>query len=182
MRKPDWANVGGKTIFFVVVAFFVALALFAWKGLGVAGLLLVLPLLAWFASRLIVHGSSGAVGLINRRATSEWEGYYYAFDDIQIRVYEDDGRLWFVARDVLKALGMKDVADSFLARFPDHARLLESEKLTVLDADGLEKLLGRRQDRESVRFLLWMRRDVLKPWAKKKENLSGVADGYRRSE
>lgn len=169
MRKPDWFGIGGKAIFFIVAAFFVALALLAWKGLGMVGLLLTLPVLAWFASRLIVHGSSGAVGWINRKATSEWEGYYYAFNDIQIRVYEDDGRLWFVARDVLTALEMKDVADSFLARFPDDTRLLEREKLTAIDANGLEKLLGNRLDHESVRFLLWMRRDVVKPWERKKQ-------------
>ena len=169
MRKPDWFNVGGKAIFFIVAAVFIAMALLAWKGLGVVGFLLTLPVLAWFASRAIVHGSGGAVGWINRQATSEWEGYYHAFNDIQIRVYEDDGRLWFVAKDVLKALEMKDVADSFLARFPDNARLLEHEKLTVLDSDGLEKLLGNRQEHEAIRFLLWMRRDVVMPWKKKKE-------------
>ena len=168
MRKPDWFNVGGKMLFVIVAAIFIGLALLAWKGLGIVGFLLTLPVLAWFASRAIVHGSTGAVGWINRKATSEWEGHYYAFNDVQIRIYESDGRLWFVARDVLQSLEMNDVADSFLARFGDNARLLEREKLTALDADGLQKLLGRRQDHEAVRFLLWMRRDVLMPWEKKK--------------
>ena len=171
MRKPDWFNVGGKTIFLVVAGIFLAMAALAWKVLGIVGFLLTLPVVAWFASRGIVHGSTGAVGWINRQATGEWEGYYYAFNDIQIRVYEDDGRLWFVAKDVLESLQMKDVADSFLARFPEDARLLEREKLTVLNSDALEKLLGGRQEHEAVRFLLWMRRDVIKPWAKKKEDL-----------
>ena len=177
MRKPDWFNVGGKALFFIGAAAFIGLALLAWKGMGMIGFLLTLPALAWFASRAIVHGSTGAVGWINREATREWEGQYYAFNDVQVRIYESDGRLWFVAKDVLQALEIKEVADSFLARFPAETRWLEGEKLTAINADGLEKLLGKRQDRESGRFLLWMRRDVLKPWQKKKEGLAGPASG-----
>ena len=170
MRKPDWFNVGGKTLFFIGVAAFILLPAFlAWRGLGMIGFLLTLPLLAWLASRLIVHGSGGAVGWINRQATRKWHGNYYAFNDIQIRIHEDDGRLWFVAKDVLLALDMKDVADSFLARFPDEARVVAGTGLTALDSDGLEKLLGKRQDHEAVRFLQWMRREVMMPWEKKRE-------------
>lgn len=167
MRKPDWFAVGGKTLLFAGIALFILLPAFlAWKGMGMIGFLLTLPLLAWFASRLIVHGSSGAVGWMNRKAAAEWHGVYYAFNDVQIRIYEDEGTLWFVAADVLKALGMKDVADSFLARFPDEARVMPGSKLTALDPRGVEKLLGKRDDRDSVRFLLWMRREVVKPWEK----------------
>jgi hypothetical protein len=39
----------------------------------------------------------------------------------------------------------------------------------ALDPDGVEHLLGKRNDHEAMRFLTWMRRDVVAPWEKRRQ-------------
>lgn len=106
---------------------------------------------------------------MSRQPLMKWQGSYYAFNDVQVRVYEDEGELWFVASDVLSAVGMRGLPDSFLAIYPDGSRVVAGTRLTALNAESLEQMLGKRNEHEAIRFLQWMRREVVKPWERKRE-------------
>lgn len=165
-----WDDIAAKAYFGLGIVALVAIpAVLAWMGLGLIGLLFALPLLAWIASRLIVNEGGVFFSWTSRQALGKWQGTYYSFNDVQVRVYEDDEELWFVVGDVLKSVGLKGVPDSFLAIYPRDCKLLEGTRFTVMNPTGLEHMLGKRNDREAIRFLQWMNRDVMRPWQRKRE-------------
>lgn len=167
---PRWDDIAAKLYFALGVAALLAIPFFLWWiGLGVIGLLAALPMLAWIASRLLVSHGGAAFGWIASLPMARWQGAYYSFNDVQVRVFEDEDELWFVAADVLKALGMRGVPDSFLAIYPDGSRVVPGTRLAALNPAALEKMLGKRNEHEAIRFILWMKREVVMPWERKRE-------------
>ncbi len=165
----DWYGLFGKLWFAlgVIVLLVVPVGL-AWMGLGLIGVLFAAPIFGYVASRLLLNVGGGALTWMSRMPMRKWQGVYYAFNDVQVRVYEDDDQLWFVATDVLKSLDMRGIPDSFLAIYPDGCKVVPGTRLSALNPAALEAMLGKRNEREAVRFLLWMRREVVKPWEKKR--------------
>ena len=167
--KIEWDKVAARAYFAVgVLGLVVVPAVLAFMGLGIIGLLFVLPILAWVAARFLVHGGAEALAWMSREPLGKWEGTYYAFNDVQIRIFEDDGKLWFVVGDVMYAIGMKELPESFRAVRPRDVRVVPGTRLKALDPAGLEHLLGKRNEHESIRFLNWMRREVVRPWERKR--------------
>src|SRR5262249_18436629 len=74
------------------------------RFVGSIAMFLALPFIAWGASRVFVDATHGAIATIGDKHLEEWEGKYYEFAGIHVRVYEVRDRLWFVADDVIKAL------------------------------------------------------------------------------
>ena len=58
---------------------------------------------------------------------------------------------------------------------PREVRVVPGTNLKALDPEGLERLLGKRNEHESIRFLNWMRREVVKPWERKRAYSSATA-------
>lgn len=168
--KVEWDKVGGRAYFlFGVLALMAIPAVLAYMGLGIIGLLFSLPILGWIAARLLVHGGASAFSWFASAHAREWEGAYYAFNEVQVRVYEDDGQLWFVVPDVLRSIGIKQVPAAFRAVHPGDVKEIPGHRLKALNPKGVEHLLGKMRDHEAGRFLLWMEREVVKPWQKKRE-------------
>ena len=40
---------------------------------------------------------------LRRKPLEAWQGHYYAFNDMQVRVFDDGERLWFCAIDIVKS-------------------------------------------------------------------------------
>ena len=137
--------------------------------IGPGVLLFAIPLIAWFASRALVHGTPGIARVASDAAVAEWQGRYYAFDDFQVRVYEDDDRLWFAVPDVLRAIRWKRLPQGFAATQRHRLRRVEGKRLDVTDLAGLEALLGASREQDCGRLLRWARREVVAPWEKKRE-------------
>ena len=141
-----------------------AAALF-FRMMGVIGILLALPVVAWGAGRVFVDMTHGAISTIGDKHLEAWEGSYYEFAGIHVRVYEIEGRLWFVAADVIKALNIEA-----------NARLLASAKAREIAGTGLpgftaeaaEAFVIAHAPQDAARFVNWMRREVLVPWERKK--------------
>ena len=168
--KVEWDKVAGRAWFAVGVLALVAIpAVLAYMGLGIIGLLFALPILAWIGARLLVHGGASAVSWMSLAHARKWDGAYYAFNDVQVRVYEDDGQLWFVLPDVLKSIGLKETPAAFRAAHPGDIRDIPRHALKALNPQGVEHLLAKCHDHEAGRFLHWMQREVLKPWEKRNE-------------
>jgi hypothetical protein len=168
--KVEWDKVAGRSYFILGVLALIAIpAVLAYMGLGIIGVLFALPILAWIGARLLVHGGASAFSWLSMAQYKKWEGAYYAFNDVQVRVYEEDGQLWFVLPDVLRSIGMKEVPAAFRAVHPGDVRDIPGHRLKGLNPQGLERLLAKAREHEAGRFLLWMQREVVKPWEKKKE-------------
>jgi hypothetical protein len=147
------------------IGMWIGFRFFGGSGMALA-LLFCAPFLAWGVARMAVEGTDLGFRWMSNRAVEEWEGIYYAFNEVQIRIYEDEGQLLFVAADVLKATGIPVIPDSLLATV---GREIPGTHLTGLSMPALEKLLLDRNDHEARRFLLWARREVLAPWERRRE-------------
>ena len=104
-----------------------------------------------------------------------WQGRYYRFNDVQVRVYEVGGELWFVDRDVCQSCGLPfDL--SFGARFPPahHDRIAGTREWGFSEA-GLESFLAPSRETEAGKFLLCARREVLAAHRRKQENAARLA-------
>ena len=135
------------------------------RVMGIIGILLALPLVAWGASRVFVDMTHGAVAGIGDGHLEEWEGSYYEFAGIHIRIYEIDGRLWFVAADIIKALNIEANARLLASAKP---REIAGTGLPALTADKVEAFVLAHAPQEAARFVNWMKRDVVAAWERKK--------------
>lgn len=168
MRWP-WHDIAAKAYFVLgVLALIVVPATLAMMGLGLIGFLLCLPLAAWLVSRILVSRGGGIVDNAQRKAVQEWHGAYYAFNDRQVRVYEDDGRLLFVATDVARALGWKALPQRFTSTHASRLRPIPGTKLQALDLEGLDLLLGKMREPACGRFLRWAHNEVVRPWERRR--------------
>jgi hypothetical protein len=103
--------------------------LLIWRG-GALGLLAI-PMIGWVASRWIVYGLARLKQRAERDATHDWEGHYYEYGGLQVRVYWDASRLWIVADDVFQQLATQVAA-------------AECERMAARSGTGLTKIPGQR--------------------------------------
>jgi hypothetical protein len=168
---PNWAFLIVRV---VVSLSFCALATWiGWKLGGkpwmLLGLVFSSPAFGVAIAKPLVELSHEGLGWLAAQPLKEWEGRYYEFAGVHVRIYEDRGELWFAAKDVITAIAIPANADSLLAVYPSGCKALDG--LTCLAMPTLEKLLSAHPGPESGRFLLWARREVLGPWEKKRSAL-----------
>ena len=135
------------------------------KAWALVALLVSAPTVAWLITRPLIEVMHEGFTWVGNQPLEKWQGNYYQFGSVQVRIF-DDGQLWFAAKDIIEVTGVKANADSLLAVYPGGCKVLDG--LTCLNAPSVEKLLASRSGTESGRFLLWMRREVIAPWERKR--------------
>jgi hypothetical protein len=145
-------------------------AAMTWGGWKLGGLkyalvafVLSTPAIAVAIARPLVELIHEGFTWTSRQPLKKWEGNYYEFGGVQVRVVEDEGELWFAADDVIRATGVPVVGGTLL-----ETRELAEWGFAALSIDGVEKVLGRHRSHESGRFILWARREVVTPWQRKR--------------
>lgn len=96
-----------------------------------------------------------------RKPHEAWQGRYYEFNSVHIRVLEEDERLWFCVADVAKACGMRLVPVAL-------PNVRPVDGLLCLAIEDLEALHRTHPEPELGRLLLWARRYVITPWERKR--------------
>ena len=162
---PNWA--------LLLVRFLLAAsgsALMTWIGwkLGEKPLALIAfvvscPLIGAALARPLVELFHDGLGWLSAQPLDKWQGNYYEFGGVQVRVFEEDGALWFAAKDVVKATGISASADMF-----HEGRVLPGANLRCLSITDVEILLATHPGHEAGRFVLWAQREVITPWARKR--------------
>lgn len=146
-----------------------AISWIGWKLGGKPWLLVAMvfssPLIGVAIARPLVELTHEGFGWLWHQPLSEWEGAYYSFNGVHVRIYEHEDTLLFVAQDVLKALG---IPQGLVALRSRHLVRIPGTRLEALSPRALEALLAERTDYEVGRFLLWARREVVAPWEKKR--------------
>ena len=130
---------------------------------GIIGFLFSTPIIGVAIAKPLVEMIHDGFGWLSGQPLKKWEGNYYEFGGVQVRVVEHDDALWFAAADVIKATEIKAHA-----RTLEESRLIPGLSFPFLDIDGVESVLGRHRSHESGRFILWARREVLAPWERKR--------------
>jgi hypothetical protein len=154
-------------VYVFVIGLLVAWPLY--KGFGIFGILFALPIIAFGAARMIPDLVQGGLIWVSDKQLEQWEGKYYEFATVQIRIYEYEDELWFAIADIAQATGLKINADAQLAVYQAGCRVLPGTGNRVcMTAPTVEKFIAKHPSQETGRFLLWMQREVMMPWDRKK--------------
>lgn len=137
----------------------------AWIWVSRVVAILLVPLFAWIASRVVIHSGIGLVGHARRSALSEWHGRYYEFAGVHLRCFEEDGELVFLEEDVLSVLGRE--GSSLVALFGPNERIRHADGNWGLTPQGCERLLRKAAHREAGPLLLWLQRQAYGPHRKR---------------
>ena len=165
--KPGW-----KAFNVAVVAVLVAIPAWGlWKALGLIGLVLCIPIAAWFISRALVHGGEGLLSWLSTAPLAKWNGSYYQFNNEQIRVYEHRDRLLFVGEDVLRAAGITKATTAHMAVHAEEMSEIPGSRQRGFGIRQIERLANEYPGTDAGRLLLWAQREVVGPWEKKRERL-----------
>ena len=139
----------------------------AWIWVSRVVTILLVPLFAWIASRVLIHSGIGLVGHARRSALSEWHGRYYEFAGVHLRCFEERGELVFLEEDVLAVLGRE--GSSLVALFGPNERIRDGEGNWGLTPQGCERLLRKAAHREAGPLLLWLQRQAYGPHRKRND-------------
>ena len=149
-------------------------AVFTWVGWkmggkewALIGLVFSCPLVGVAIARPLLEVSHAGLSWLAERPLREWHGNYREFNAVHVRVYEHEGQLWFVARDVMRAIGVPHLPDALLTRTGDCAPL-PGKGLMAFTLAGLEAFVNGR-GHEAMGIVLWAQREVVGPWLKKRE-------------
>lgn len=165
---PNWALL---LVRFALSAAFCALATWiGWKtgekAWALTFFVFSVPVIGVAIAKPLVELSHEGFSWLAGAHSREWHGAYYEFNGVQVRVYEDDERLWFAAADVLKACGMKAIVETMLAIYPTNCARIG--RIVCLDLEGVEKLFADNPKTELGRLTVWAKREVVTPWERKR--------------
>jgi hypothetical protein len=126
------------------------------------------PLIALCVLWPLWRGGKLLLSQMRESPLAPWQGRYYAFDNVQIRVLVDEeDRLLIVASDVLDALrirGRDRQPDRIRAIVgPDGFRTVPEMEESVFTEAGLQEWLNRSSRRDVLRFARWLRTQVSDP-------------------
>lgn len=91
----------------------------------------------------------------------------FHYGDEQVRTYEEDGQVWFIATDIARILGHRDATDAIRGLDADEkgtkiVRTLRGEqKLTSVSEAGLYTILVRARVEAAKPFRRWVTHEVL---------------------
>src|SRR5437763_10303467 len=134
----EWSNWALLLARFVLGA--TACAFITWVGwkLGqrtwaLTAFVFSIPLLAVAIAKPLVELVHEGFGWLSDQPMRKYQGSYYAFNNVQVRVIEGDDRLWFSAADVLRACHLRAVPTLLPG-------VQELDELPCLDMAGLQSL------------------------------------------
>jgi hypothetical protein len=99
-----WRYVAGILVFGGVAGYLVRKGLASesdMKTLYFVVALLVVPAVAWYVSRLMVHGGFDFADRLRGNLKKEWNGIYYEYGTVHLRAREHGEALVFVEDDIL---------------------------------------------------------------------------------
>ena len=140
-------------------------ALFA-SGLGFLAMLGI-PIFAWYASRILVHGGFGLWSYATQGVKEEWNGRHYEFGGVRLRAEETEDGLVFVEDDLLAAI--EQPKSRTLELFgPSERYRLEPSKLMALTRRGAERLLSKCPHRDAKKLMLFLQREAFFPFERRR--------------
>ncbi len=141
-----------------------------WRAFGASGLVFAAPLFGVLLARPLID-LAGDLGRATRGlALDDIEGRHYAFKGLHIDVAEDaDGRRWLRAADVRKAVPGLPADASLLHLFPAGTRRAGRRRAVGVEAETLRQALDRSSEPQTLKFRLWLEREVILPARRQRE-------------
>lgn len=163
-------------LFAVRLALSSAILYFVYAKMGAIPFLLATPIAGVLLAKPIIEAGGNWLHWTSKQPYEEWQGRYYAFANVQIRMIEVGKELWAVDADLLRVIGEKPTLMlGSIYGTEDYDQLPES-KLYAFSPTGAEKVLMKSDHYEAKRMLLWLKREVYKAHQRKldiaRENLA----------
>jgi hypothetical protein len=183
LPPPEFERKARRTAAWTVVAallfYAVALRMAVFAYGPVLGFVVCTPVLAGYASWLLLHNGSAGLSVMKWLALRRINGQRHFFDEHAIDVRTVDGRCRVAARDVLAALGetggprmlhrlrVQCGPEGFFEDEDGHWWFDEAAILQWLDASG------RTREHRTQRLRLWLEREVF-PVLRRREERRGT--------
>jgi hypothetical protein len=139
-----------------------AFGLLVASGWGMLAALFLLPLFAWYASRIIVHGGFGIWNYATHVAKAEWNGRHYEFGGARLRAEETDDELVFLEEDLLAVIEQPDSKTVQLFGPKERFLLTNCDEMALTQA-GCERLLVKCPHRDAKKLMLFLQREAFYP-------------------
>lgn len=104
-----------------------------------------------------------------REPYAKWQGQYYEFANVQIRILARDDGLWFCAADVLQVLGEKPAVNLNTIYDGNDYRHFAEEGFAAFSERVVALVLQQSRHPEAARMWLWLQREVIKQHYRKRE-------------
>jgi hypothetical protein len=142
---------------------------FGMNAISAAYALLIFVPCSFMLSKPLISWAGVLGAYLIRQPYVKWQGNYYEFSGSQIRICPVDRTLWFVDTDVLCVIGQKSSAH-LKTKFDVHEYdVIPSTWQYGFSEEGVEKLLRESGHPESKKMLVWIQREVVKPYRRKLE-------------
>lgn len=166
--KPEWPNWAFLLLRIVLSVGFSAAATWFIRSISggdkawtLTAFVFTIPVIGFAIARPLVEFVHEGFGWLSAHPMMKYQGRYYAFNNVQVRVIEGEDRLWFSASDVLAACNIRAVPALL-------SGIAELDGIPCLDMAGLQKLHEGYREPELGRLTLWAQREVITPWERKK--------------
>jgi hypothetical protein len=153
-----------------------------WKMGGLIPAVCSAPIWGVLLAKPILEGLAGYYSWAKKQPYIPWQGRYYEFESIHIRVFEDDvGHLWFCDKDVLQALGQSVSKTYRIAYAESDYREIPGERLMGFSENIVILVVSRIRHPSAGKFKFWLEREVLAPHHKRRE-MAGLQSSVRHQE
>jgi hypothetical protein len=153
-----------------------------WKMGGAIPAVLTIPIWGILLAKPILEGVAGYYSWAKKQPYVPWQGRYYEFGNIHIRVFEDDfGHLWFCDKDVLQVLGQTVSKTYQFAYGESDYRVIPGERLQGFSENAVILVVSRIRHPSAGKFKFWLEREVLAPHHNKREK-AGLPSSARHQE
>jgi hypothetical protein len=130
--------------------------------------LLLVPFIAWFCSRLLVHGGMSMATGLHGKLKKEWNGIYYEFATVHLRALEHGDALVFVEDDILAVIEQPESGTLQLFGSAERLRIADGGWRVLTEA-GCRRLLVKCPHKQAKALLLYLEREAFGPYAKRRE-------------
>jgi hypothetical protein len=167
-----------------VVAMFVVRAglgaLVVWltyRYIGLIPMLFAIVGAAVLVAKPIIEAGDTWISWAKTQPYEKWHGNYYEFAGTHIRIYPVGDTLWFAGADVMRVLGKKPDLMTESTFSANEYGPIPDTGLSGFSEAGVERLLRASDHYEARRMLLWIQREVIKPFRRKRELAQSRAGG-----
>jgi hypothetical protein len=143
---------------------------------GLLGIVLAAPVAGALLSRMLIDAVAGGYWTLRAHAYADVQGRHYAYRDIPISVTEDaDGNRWLRVKDIRVILPNLP-KDATLGRIePERTSAASNGADMHIRADALLQWLSKSHASESIRFKVWVTKNVQFPSAAARSGRSFIA-------
>jgi hypothetical protein len=139
------------------------------RYLGPIPAIIGIPIVGVLLAKPVLEGGATWFNWARKQPYAKWQGNYYEFSNVHIRIFEVGNELWVVDEDLLRVIGEKPSLMLGSLYDPHEYDTIPDTRHHGFSPEGAEKVLQNSKHSEAGRMRLWLTREVYKQHARKRE-------------